>query len=155
MNKRLKNLAAVATLASSLPAGAETFYDEARVIDVQPVYKLRQVPVQAEECGYQQPARASSVDPRTLGDARATDPGEDLFGAMQREAELREPSEKVYSCRMVTRMESKQELTGYNIRYEYAGRIHERHMNEQPGTTIQVAVNVGTGTGSARVARWR
>ena len=96
-----------------------------------------------------------AVDPRTLGDARATDPGVDLFEAMRQEAELREPPDQVYRCRMVTQTESTQEVSGYRVRYEYAGQIHERHMSERPGDTIEVAVNVGTGTGSTRVARWR
>ena len=155
MNTRLITLVALAALAGALTAGAETFYDQARVIDVQPVYKLRQLPVQVEQCGYEQPATAPSVDPRTLGDARATDPGVDLFGAMRQETELRAPPDKVYRCQMVTQTESTQELSGYRVRYEYAGHIHERHMSERPGDTIEVAVDVGTEQGSTRVARWR
>lgn len=153
MNNGLITLAATIALAGTLPAGAETFYDQARVIDVQPVYKLRQLPVQVEKCGFEQPA-ASSVDPRALGDARAFDPGTDLFGAMHREAELRAPPEKVYRCRTVTQIHSTKELSDYRVRYEYAGHVHERHMSERPGDTIEVAVNLGTET-SKRVARWR
>ncbi len=153
MNRRLITLTAFAALAGGLPASAETFYDQARVIDVQPVYRLRQVPVQVEQCGYEQPVNAESVDPRTLGDARSVEPGIDLFGAMQREAELRKPPEQVYRCRMVSQTESRQELSGYKVRYEYAGRVQERVMSEQPGKTIQVTVKLGTG--ATRVARWR
>jgi hypothetical protein len=155
MNNPVITLLAVAALASTLPAGAETFYDQARVIDVQPVYKLRQLPVQVEKCGFEQPATAASVDPRSLGDARAVDPGIDLFGAMRRETELRAPPEKVYRCRTVTQTHSTKELSGYRVRYEYAGHIHERHMQERPGDTIEVAITMGTEGGSTRVARWR
>lgn len=155
MNKRFFALLALLALSGALPVGAETFYDQARVIDVQPVYKLRQLPVQVEQCGYEEAATAASVDPRTLGDARAVDPGVDLFGAMQREAALREPPDPVYRCRRVTQTESTQELAGYRVRYEYAGHIHERQMNERPGDTIEVAVKLGNGMESVQLARWR
>jgi len=155
MNRRLIPLTSFVALVLTLPTGAETFFDQARVIDVQPVYKLRQLPVQVEKCGFEQPESAASVDPRSLGDARAADPGIDLLGAMQREAALRAPPEKVYRCRTVTETHSAKELSGYRVRYEYAGHIHERKMHERPGDTIGVAVSMGQGTASTRVAQWR
>ena len=131
-----------AALACAVPAAAETFYDQARVLDTQPVYETRQVPVQVQECGYEQPATPNSVDPTLLGDARAVDPGTGLFGALNRDVELRQAPAEVYRCRMVTRMEATQEPAGYQVRYEYAGRVYERRVAQHPGNAIRVAVGI-------------
>lgn len=132
-------------LALSAPAAAQTFYDQARVLDTQPVYESRQVPVQVEQCGYEQPSTPVPVDPAVLGDARVVDPGAGLLDALDRDIELRRPPAEVYRCRMVTRHESKRELAGYRVRYEYEDRIYERRMAEPPGETIRVAVRLSAG----------
>lgn len=145
MRKALITVATLTTLALATSAAAETFYDQARVIGTQPVYKTRQVPIEVQECGYEQPATPNPVDPAMLGDARAVDPGAGLLGALDRDVELRQAPAEVYRCRMVTRMEAKQELAGYQVRYEYAGRVYERQVAQHPGNTIQVAVGLSTG----------
>lgn len=142
-----------AALAFAMPAAAETFYDQARVLDTQPVYETRQVPVQVQECGYEQPSTPRPVDPTTLGDARATEPGADLLGALARDVELREAPAEIYRCRMATRMESKNELAGYRVRYEYEGRVYERRMAEQPGDTIRVGVQLTASQSRSRRLR--
>lgn len=140
-------------LAFAMPGAAETFYDQARVLNAQPVYETRQVPAQVQECGYEQPSTARPVDPTTLGDARATEPGGDLLGALARDVELREAPAEVYRCRMVTRTESKQELAGYQVRYEYEGRVYERRMAEPPGDTIRVGVQLTASQSRSRRLR--
>lgn len=132
----------IAALAFAAPAVAEIFYDQARVLDSQPIYEQREAPVRVQECGYEAPSTPRTVDPTTLGDARVTDPRVDLLGALNRDVELRELPAEVYRCRMVTRMESKNEVAGYRVRYEYEGRVYERRMAEQPGNTIRVGVQL-------------
>ncbi|UCG71548.1 MAG: hypothetical protein JSV45_09780 [Chromatiales bacterium] len=142
MHKGLLTIATLTTLALAIPATAEIFYDEARVIATQPVYAARQVPVEVQECGYEQPATPNPVDPAMLGDARAVDPGAGLLGALDQDIELRKAPAEVYRCRMVTRMEAKQELAGYQVRYEYTGRVYERRVAQHPGDTIRVSVGL-------------
>ena len=128
----------LATVTFAATAAAEVFYDHARVIDAERVYEPRQVPVQLQQCGYE----PANTPPATLGDARSVDPGVDLLGALHREIELRQPPVDVYRCRMVTRMETKEEFAGYRVRYEYDGHIYERRVPDHPGGTIRVAVRV-------------
>jgi hypothetical protein len=142
----------VATLVLVLPATADVFHDEAEVLDAQPVYEARRVPVEVQECGYEQPSTPAPVDAAQLGDPRAIDPGADLLWALQRDVELRESAE-VYRCRMVAKVESRQELAGYQVRYEYAGRVYERRMAQPPGDTIQVTVALNSG--EPETGRWR
>jgi len=152
----LKDLLALTTIAAfvlAAPARAQVFYDEAAVIDSQPIYEARLIPSQVQECGYEPAARPSPADPALLGDARATDPGTDLFGALQRDTQLREPPPDIYRCRVVTRTETKNELAGYQVRYEYGGQVHERRVAEHPGNTIRVSVQLSTT--QSGVTRWR
>lgn len=145
MRAVLLSITTVAAMALATPAAAETFYDEARVLDAQPVYAPRDVPVRVQQCGYEPPAPPPRVDPAVLGDARTVDPGASLPGTLRRDVELRDPPADVYRCRMVTRMESQNELAGYRVRYEYGGRVYERRVAERPGDTIRVRVRISAG----------
>ena len=138
-----------------LPIVAETFYDEVQVIDAEPIYEARQVPVQGEQCGYEQPTSPPPVDSAVLGDARSVDPGTNLLGALHRDVELRQPPAPVYRCRTVTRMESQQTLAGYRVRYEYQGQVYEQRMAAHPGDRLKVAVQLEAGTRRSRFARHR
>ena len=153
MRYRLLVLTATATCTFTTPGWAEIFYDQARVLDVQPVYEDRRVPVQVEECGDEQPSSLKPVDPGILGDARNVDPGADLIGALQKDIELRQPPAKVFRCRMVTRTESVKELAGYQVRYEYEGRIYQRRVAEHPGDTMRVRIKLTAGDSESRF--WR
>ena len=152
MRAALTTFSIATALVLALPATAEVFYDEAEVLDAQPVYEARRVPVEVQDCGYEQPATPAPVDPSQLGDARAIDPGADLLGSLQRDMALR-ASPEVYRCQMVTKMESRQELAGYQVRYEYAGRVYERRVAQHPGDTIQVTVALNSS--QPRSGRWR
>jgi len=135
-----------AMLFAGTPANAgEIFFDEARVLDSQPVYETRQTPVQAQECGYQEDAAPGRPAPALLGDARSADPEADIVVALQTDMDLRAPPEPVYRCRMVTRMEDHDELVGYRVRYEYDGQIYERRVREAPAETIRVRVRLSVG----------
>lgn len=145
MRDDLFAITTVAAMALATPAAAETFYDEARVLDAEPIYAPRDVPVTAQQCGYERPASPRPVDPAVLGDARAVHPDASLLGTLRRDIELRDPPADVYRCRTVTRMESQNELAGYRVRYEYDGRVYERNVAERPGDTIRVRVRISAG----------
>jgi len=135
-----------AMLSSATPASAgEIFFDEARVLDSQPVYETRQAPVQVQQCGYQDDVAPGRAEPGLLGDARSSDPAVGLVAALRAEMDLRAPPEPVYRCRMVTRMEDHDELVGYRVRYEYDGQIYERRVREAPAATIRVRVRLSVG----------
>ncbi len=158
MRYRLLAITSISAMMLAMPAAAEMFYDQAAVLDTQPIYEARQVPVRTEQCGYEPSTTQRPVDRTMLGDARVRDPGADLLGALTRDIELREPAADVYACRMVTRMESKTELAGYRVRYEYDGRVHERRVAEPPGETIRVGVQVSvgqSGIAAAALNRWQ
>lgn len=135
----------VVAVALANPVAAEVFYDEARVLDAQPIHEPRDVPTRVQQCGYERPATPPAVDPAVLGDARATDPGADLLVTLRRDIELRDPPADVYRCHMVTRVESRNALIGYRVRYEYGGRVYERRVAERPGDKIRVRVRISTG----------
>ena len=64
-----------AMLSSATPAGAgEIFFDEARVLDSQPVYETRQAPVQVQQWGYQDDVAPGRAETGLLGAARSSDP---------------------------------------------------------------------------------
>jgi len=133
-------------LLSATPAAAgEMFFDEARVLDSQPVYETRQTPVQVQDCGYQDAAAPGRADPTVLGDARSPDRAAGLVDALHTDQDLRAPPQPVYRCRMVTRMEKRDELVGYRVRYEYDGHVYERRMPEAPAATIRVRVRLSVG----------
>ncbi len=140
-------IAVTTTMAMALttPAAAEMFYDQARVLDAQPIYEPRDVPIRVQQCGYEKTSTPLPVDRAMLGDARAADPDADLLAALHRDVELRDPPADAYRCRMVTRMDSQNELAGYRVRYEYGGRVYERRVAERPGDTIRVRVRVSAG----------
>lgn len=133
------------TLLASPAFAGEIFFDEARVVDTQPVYETRGKPVQIQQCGYEELRPNERVDPASLGNARSVSPSAGLVEALQTDIELRLPPEPVYRCRLVSRIEHSEELVGYRVRYEYDGRIYERQIAERPGETIRVRVRLGAG----------
>lgn len=148
-------LATLAATVLPMPVLAEIYYDEVPVIDAEPIYEARQVPVQGEQCGYEQPTSPPPVNPAALGDARVADPGTNLLGALNRDVALRQPPAPEYRCRTVTRMESQQTLAGYRVRYEYHGKVYEQRMAAHPGDRLKIAVQLRPGTGYSRYARHR
>jgi hypothetical protein len=137
---------AIFGLVLALPANAgEIYFDEARVLDAQPVYETRGSPVQAQECGYETTAHPGRPDSLLLGDVRASVSPAGLVDALRTDVRARTPAEPVYRCRMVTRTESKEVLVGYRVRYEYDDRVYERRMTERPGDTIRVRIRLSAG----------
>lgn len=142
---RISRIATIVIAGAMLsPAHAgEIFFDEARVLESEPVYETRETPVRAQECGYEENAWPRPADPAMLGNAR--EDAADIAAALRADMRARTPAEPAYRCRMVTRMKSSNELIGYRVRYEYHDRVYERRVSEAPGDTIRVRVRLAVG----------
>lgn len=121
----------------------EIFFDEARVLESEPVYETRVTPRRVQECGYEESTEPRAANPAVLGNARANTGS--ITDALRADMRLRMPTEPAYRCHMVTRMDSNDELIGYRVRYEYADRVYESHIGEAPGDTIRVRVRLVVG----------
>ena len=134
------------TLSATQAASAgEIFFEEAQVLDTEPVYEKRNVPEQVQQCGYEETWSEMPVDRVILGDARSSAPGEDLVEALRSESGMRGSTQRQYRCHMATRTTTRNELTGYRVRFRYEGRIYERRMSEKPGDVIRLRVRVSAG----------
>lgn len=164
MKKSLIVVAALATVAGAAQAG--TFFDQARVRDVQPQYETVAVP--RSECTRQWVNTVQRTDSRDYGGAviggiagallgnqvggghgreAATAVGA-VVGAMtgdnlanrDRAYGYEDSPREVMACRTVQDMQ--QQLTGYRVDYEYRGQVYSTFMREQPGRTLRVRVSV-------------
>lgn len=143
-NPGTASLCIVLLSVTSASAG-EMFFDEATVVDSQPVYETRRIPEQVQRCGHEEGWTAAQVNPALLGDARSTSANDDIVVALRSESSLRGSRQSTYRCRMVTQTAERRELSGYRVRFRYEGRIYERHMAEDPGELIRVRVRVSAG----------
>jgi len=134
-----------ASLSASLAFAGDIFFDEATVIDAQPVYATRFVPEQVQQCGYVESWSDAPVDPARLGDARSAPANDDIVAALRSESGLRGSRQSTYRCRTVTQSAEARELSGYRVRFRYEGQIYERDMAEDPGERIRVRVRVSAG----------
>ncbi|MGI9343850.1 MAG: hypothetical protein ACR2QV_13510 [Gammaproteobacteria bacterium] len=130
-----------------------SYFDTARVIASEPVYETRREPSQEQQCGYRPSDAPARVDNRVLGDVRLVDKTANLSDAMMTDIAIRKPGEPVYRCRMVERMNERKQLIGYDVRYEYGGRIYARRVTEQPGDTLRIRVRLSAGSADWSWAR--
>lgn len=142
----ITNLAALAALLFGAGAnGSGSYFDTARVIASEPVYETQHEPVQEQQCGYREPDAAANIDAGVLGDVRLADNTTNLGDALRTDIAIRKPGEPVYRCRMVERMRERRQLIGYDVRYEYGGRVYGRRVAEDPGETIRIRVRLSAG----------
>ena len=164
MKNRITAAAAAAVLTTA-PVFAGTAYDEADVIDVEPVYETVRHVTPHEQCRMERvPHRTDSVTApivgavvggaignavghnkrnkqvgavvgAVLGGAIATDMANQgrRHGGGWRRVEM---------CREVNEVSFEEELTGYDVTYRYAGRVHRARMAEDPGETVRVRIRV-------------
>lgn len=135
----------IALSAATAVSAGEIFFDEAQVLDSEPVYETRHVPEQAQQCDYEEAWSDTPVDRALLGDARSSSPGEDIVEALRSESGLRGSRQREYRCHTVTRTAAREELAGYRVRFRYEDRVYERRMTEKPGDRIRVRVRVSAG----------
>ena len=135
----------IALSAATAVAAGEIFFDEAQVLDSEPLYETRNVPEQVQECGYEETWSSTPVDRALLGDARSASPREDIVDALRSESAMRGSEQRQYRCHTVTRTAAREELAGYRVRFSYEGRVYERRMADRPGDRIRVRVRVSAG----------
>ncbi len=143
----------------------ETFFDQAKVINVDPIYTTVRVSVPQQEC-YQEEVRTpvnhrhsdgtavvggiiGGVVGHKLGHGKAgaTIAGTILGAAVGKQAGRQHDSysEQVsYEDRCTTRVSYRTEerIDGYNVTYRYKGEEFITRMNNHPGKFIRVRVHV-------------
>lgn len=162
-------ITAVCILALSPIAGmANATYDEAEVVAVVPVYEMvkRELPVQAcrqEQVAYGSAQRRSATGPilgAIIGGALGNAVGHEkrnkqvgtVVGAVlggsigadisrrNRKGVVDYRTEEVCDTRYEVHAEER--LTGYDVRYVYAGTTYETRMPRDPGNSLRVRVRV-------------
>lgn len=162
--------ALTAAVFGSLPAQAETTYQEARVLEATPIYRVIETPVPTRQCWEEEVVRSSSRHyyrsrtPGLLGaviggaiggslghhnTARnvGTVVGAILGGSIARDIQESnyEPGvrlQTVERCETINHYEQEEKLVGYDVVYRYNGTDFRVRMPDDPGTTVRVRVNV-------------
>ena len=168
--KNLARFALPALLAPSLALGATT-YDRARVVGVSPIYESVAYEVPVEECRMERvPHRrhhqASATGPlvgaiiggaigNAVGHKKRNKQVGTVVGALlggsigadvarrNREhhgAYARYSRQQV--CDVAYEVREEERLTGYDVRYEYAGETYRTRMDRDPGRYLRVRVSV-------------
>jgi uncharacterized protein YcfJ len=168
MNART-GLILLATFASGLTWASGVHYQYAPVIDVKPEYRTVTRPVERQVCWEEQvyervPGRNRSHTPTVIGaiiggvignqfgggsgKRAATVAGAALGGSIGRDAGRQARGHDRYHavtqerCTVQRERQQEQVLTGYRVRYQHDGRIHQTHMTEHPGDHIRLQVSV-------------
>ena len=156
--------------AAATSAQAAVTYDEARVLDSTPIYRVVETSSPREECWEEEVAhrdrgRGESATPGILGaviggalgnavghhrrnQQVGTVVGAILGGSIGRDVGRNRDNrsdtyyETVERCRTTYVNEQEEKLVGYDVRYSYNGSQHTVRMSEDPGSTVRVRVDV-------------
>ncbi|MES2626202.1 MAG: glycine zipper 2TM domain-containing protein [Pseudomonadota bacterium] len=169
---RFSLILASGIIAVSSPARAAVTYDEARVLDSTPIYRVVESSSPREECWEEEVARTErrsnggdSATPGILGaviggaignavghgrrnEQVGTVVGAILGGSIGRDVGRNRDTrsdtyiDTVERCRTVYVNEQEEKLVGYDVRYSYNGSQHTVRMPEDPGSTVRVRVDV-------------
>jgi uncharacterized protein YcfJ len=168
---RFSLILASTTIAVSIPSQAATTYDEARVLDSTPIYRVVESSHPREECWEEEIAyndrrsygesATSSIVGAVIGGALGnavghhkrnkqvgTVVGAILGGSIGSDVGRNRNSrsdtyyETVERCRTVYVDEQEEKLVGYDVRYSYNGSQHTVRLPEDPGSTVRVRVDV-------------
>ena len=153
------------------PVLADTAYDEAEVLDVEPVHELVRHVTPREECRLERaPARAErrsvtaplvgAVVGGAIGNAVGHNKRNKQVGAIvgaalggsigadiARERDRRHGrrwrgTERREVCRVVEDISLEKEIVGYDVTYRYGERTHTARMSRDPGESVRVRVRV-------------
>ncbi len=163
----MKRFALVCLLATgAVAAHAETFFDSARVLGVEPQYESVEIPRNECRSEWVNETRHSGggqhyggailggVAGALLGNQVGGGPGRDpapavgaVVGALAGDrlanrdrGRYEVVPREVTSCRTVSDIEHR--LTGYRVSYDYRGQYYTTLMREHPGASLQVRVSV-------------
>lgn len=163
----------VALLAGLLPgwAAADSTFDMADVVDVEPLYETVRYEVPREQCHVERiPVRrhvsgrsvtapivgaiiggaiGNAVGHKKRNKQVGTVVGAVLGGSIGADIGRRNRQrydESVYSsqrvCRTVSEYREEDRVSGYRVTYRYAGELYSTRMNRDPGPTLPVRVRV-------------
>ncbi len=165
--KPLRMFVASALLPSVAFAGVS--YDQARVISVQPIVETVSYAVPREQCSEQrvQTGRGGGVSPAipllaaiaggALGSAVAHGHnnqqagaaiGAVFGGAVGYDVARRNASPRYVTygtqqvCTQVQDIHDEQRISGYNVRYQYLGKVYSTVTQNRPANTVRVRVDV-------------
>lgn len=149
------------------PYAEQQYYDYAKVIKVQPVYRVVKVNQPRRECwnerfvrgGYDNSATSTIVGGiiggaignrfgKGRGRDAATIAGAILGGSIARDIHRTEhgaPARYVESrrvCGIRDNIVEQEQLDGYRVTYRYKGRLYTTGMNRDPGDRVRVDVKV-------------
>lgn len=164
--KTLKTLFTTIALAAttfSVNAGQySNDYDYAEVVDVQTIYETYQVPQNRRVCNdnrnYRQSSHRGNGGGAVLGgiigglignrfgkgsgrDA-ATAAGILTGAAIGSNSKNRRNGYSNRNCHTQTQYRQEERIAGYDVSYDYQGRIYQTTMQNHPGSRVKVAVNV-------------
>lgn len=162
---------AAAAVAIGTPVLAGTAYDEAEVLDVEPVHELVRHITPREECRLervrartQHRSATAPIVGAVIGGAIGNAVGHNkrnkqvgaVVGAvlggsiaadMAREHDRHHGRrvrawERREICRVVEDISLEEEVVGYDVTYRYGGRTHTARMSRDPGDSVRVRVRV-------------
>ncbi len=126
--------------AATAAAGGQSFFDYARVLNVDPISETVALPVKKERCFY--PTSAIRADERLAGEVRSGRPGIKIGAAIVEEIQHRKNRASIRRCRLVTTYRNRDRVIAYRVRYEYGGDTFVRRMQKHPGERVLVRVNL-------------
>ena len=169
MGTGARNTAAALLAVFTVGAFADVYYDEAEVVDVEPIVRQVETVEPKEHCWFE------TVQRRHRGDDSVTAPllgaiiggavgnavghkkrnkqvgavvGAMLGGSLARDisranrdgASVRQVRREV--CEVVEQRTTEERVTGYMVTYRYQGETHRARMERRPGERIRVRVKV-------------
>lgn len=127
-----------ATASGSADAGSAAFRDHARVVDVDPIVRWREVPVKHRVCkrrgdhGHKDRYRRDDYLLPTGADA-------DHYASDRYLSHRRHNGRH---CRMVTEYRRERHVDGYRVTYRYHGHIFTTRTEKHPGRRIPVKLKI-------------
>ena len=118
-NTRRMTATVIAMVASAASFAEPSFFDYARVLEVDPITETVGVPLREERC--ERSRRALRADEAFAGDVRSTSPELSIGAAVSEEIRHREHTAASRRCRLVTVYEERVRVVGYHVRYTYGG----------------------------------
>ena len=165
---KMQAVVVAAAVAIGTSALAGTAYDEAEVLDAEPVHELVRHITPREECRLERvPARVAhrsgtapivgAVIGGAIGNAVGHNKRNKQVGAIvgavlggsigadiarEHDRHRGRAWERREICRVVEDITHEEEIVGYNVTYRYGGRTHTARMSRDPGDSVRVRVRV-------------
>jgi uncharacterized protein YcfJ len=127
-------------VARAAAADGGSYFDFARVLQVDPIHEVVSVPVKQERC--RQSSGARRADETMAGDVRSAEFSISIGEAIDEEIRHRERTADMRRCRLVTSYEKRNRIVAFRVHYAYDGNVFVRRMNDHPGKRLRVRVSL-------------